>query len=221
MSSPIELLRSGISQGNWSDICSAFRLLTGENVSPPQAVKVSVADSQKEAAFDQIRQIVMQFQTADVQIGTAQVVEGEPEEEEEDEEDEDEAPEDPVSVRAREVRDKATNQPHRESTDKFKIKHKGRKNGDSKSCRVLPFEPGMTNTFKDDRTLAKNDIALSEKINAMVQPSERRPEVPKVKVECSKCHKEELVEPIFVPRKLDAQDAGSSYVCNGCIRKGS
>lgn len=33
--SPIELLKSGIKTGNWSDVCEAYRTLTGETLEPP------------------------------------------------------------------------------------------------------------------------------------------------------------------------------------------
>lgn len=130
---------------------------------------------------------------------------------------------DPVSSRAREVRDaKAGVKAPADDYAKFQIRHAGPKRADGKvAARAEPFVPGMTNTWVDDRATASDELAESERMSREKVPEPRRPAVPKVEVTCCKCDGRFEVEPVHAPKGVGGkEDQPSSFVCNGCIKRG-
>jgi hypothetical protein len=196
MSSPIELLREAILQGDWSKACQSFEGLTGMRLDPPET---SAGTAEVEVRIDQAAL------AATLKEAVAQAVR--------------------ENMRFEQAVDEPPRQrpdpprlPRREEplTKQFQVQHRGSKGG--KACRAMPFNVGEHhNTWKDDGKLAAEEIAGSRKLSATKAPEPRREPTGLVRVECCKCNREEDVLPIFAPRSLDSGDR-SSYVCNDCIK---
>lgn len=196
--SPLELLKEGITNGNWAFVCQGFAKLTGEHLPEPS---VKTVDFRLPKSFgDDMRELVKQY----LDIGTDKV------ETEEETDDEEEEPEEPAPAPA----------PQPKPEDKFRIVHGQQKSGDKKYSVPVPHEKPSANRFVDDGTLATKEIADSKKFSQVKQPEQRRPESKLVNVTCCKCHRHEKVPPILAPKEL-AKGEITAYVCNSCIRKGS
>jgi len=192
--SSIELIREGILQGDWQKVCDGFAGISGIRLEPP-AVTIIVGDDLVESIKATVEKTVREY------IARKPIPEG-------------------VEC-AREVHEeKPPSTAHRETDyDKFKVQHGRQQNSKGrKSCRVMPFEPGMTNSWEDDGTIAADAILDSKRLSEKKKPEPRRPPVKMVAVTCCKCGKSEEVNPLFAPKSLDRGDQ-SSYVCNDCIKR--
>lgn len=92
--------------------------------------------------------------------------------------------------------------------------------GDGKVfARRVPYappEPGQ-NRFVDNRRVAKNEIAIDQKLTEGVQPTERRPPPQTVTVTCDECNRSEQMSQLDAPVSVGG-DQGR-YVCVRCVRK--
>ncbi len=230
MTNPIAELCRGIVGGDWGLVCDAYFLLTGERLMPPAQGE----SANLQQRLMDIRKFVCDKtdHLSDVRLGDQPeqkggVVPGPPsqwvpqvlsaEKLFPSDELSPEAPEpEPATPDTEEDRTPPAN-----DYDKFKVEHKGAVRADGKRESVArPLGKGMTNSWKDDRTAAPDDIKESVRLSGAKTPEPRRNPAKRVKVACGRCHKEEMVEPIFAPRHLDAQDEGTTYLCNSCVGKG-
>lgn len=106
-------------------------------------------------------------------------------------------------------------------TSHFIVQHNdGEVDGDKKYCRREPFKPGMTNQFRDDKTLETQFIAQDQAWAAKHTPTPRRTEQETgliAKIKCAKCEK--MFEADVSETRRSAGDDTMSFVCQGCIRK--
>jgi hypothetical protein len=234
--SPLELIREGILRQDWQKVCDGFAGISGVKLDPPAGAKVvmNIPEGFADLVAQKVRELILGYRPDEEEPFSPVAADDlDDDEEDEDEEtppkgekvkakpkpkdEEDEPESDPVSARARELRDERQGKVV-DDTDKFRVQHRGLQRDDGKkACRAEPFEPGMTNRFTDDGKMAAKDIKDSKRFSKKKAPEERRPEVKKVKVDCFKCGREFLVLPLFAPKSLDKGDQ-SSYVCDGCIK---
>jgi hypothetical protein len=203
--SPIDLIRKGIEKGSWEDVCSGFKSMTGSSVKPPvntnspALTKLAEIHANLNAFFGVVGKVndkpkakatIITLKNKQEEVATIPINEARTK------------PEDPYAKFKMEPKEVQ------------QVNEKGQK-----ACRVLPFEPPGENTFVDDKTLAAEDIPLSESLSAKKIPEARRPEISFVSVTCCKCLKESRVDPVFAPRSIDKGES-FSYVCNNCMGKG-
>lgn len=134
------------------------------------------------------------------------------------EDDEDEV--DPVSARARELKEQRSGKAEADDQfAKFRTAPATPKREDGrKPCRTEPFRPGEHKpTWKDDRKIAAKDVKDSLKFSKRKEPEARRPKAKKVKVVCGKCNTPDRVPVALAPRQIGEDK--STYVCNDCVRK--
>jgi hypothetical protein len=254
MTSPIELLREGILQGDWQKVCDGFAALTGASLPPPaqkngaEKILLTISSLLQEYrgqpepdSWDEGRanpecgneshdwgELDEKYGThnkpgVDVERAAAMKKNRQEAKKEAWEEEElpfekrgraaQPPPADEVSIRARQVRDEATGDPY----EQFRVVHRGPQGeGNKNYCRSETITPGMTNSWKDDRKLAVQEIKDSLRLSKEKAPEPRRDQVTLVKVGCGKCGKEYNVSPIFAPRKI--QGEMTTYVCDVCIR---
>lgn len=244
MSSPIELMRQGIIASDWRLVCDGFNMMTCMNLSPPAQTSQPQCDSTflygirdqinayldldgmpptavpeprppiypvypKEAEAPEVAEISLiddgpQRVTRDVAQPVVQVQQ--------------EEVVDPVSARARAVRDNRDNRggdEHRFDPNNLKTA-----SASKREARKLSWEPPTGNRFKDNPLVHAREAQESKIMSQTVTPEPRRPRVPKVTVKCFKCGMTEQVEACFAPRNIDpAGRDENTYQCNGCIRK--
>lgn len=208
MPTPIDHIRSGIARGDWGDVCRGFAMLTGESHDPPaggsDARLVERIAAVVRAAAGEVARL------AAGQAGPARLV---AEAEEKEEEEEAPPPPPPPATPA-----------HRRMPD-FRIEHRGPQSTDSdpvkgRRCKVLPVEQGAgENRFVDDRRVAAKDIRESVRLSQEFEGKDHRPPHVRVPVVCGRCQNEYQVHPDTAPRRLDAEDSPTLYVCDRCINR--
>lgn len=224
VTSPIELIREGISSGNWQKVCDGYAGMTGTKIEPPSAPEVRIEFPPGFASnlAAQIKAYIRDYpldgkvcgHDKPAQPPASVLIVGQAEVTKELER--------VVQNRLADIEKEKVARPTRENTtEKFRVEHKTPQRTDGKrACRVEPVTPGMTNEFVDDHTIAADDIEDSKAFSARKKPEPRRPPVKKVRVVCCRCNNELEVEPIFAPRSAGDKDEPSSFVCNDCGKKG-
>ena len=236
ISTPLELIRNGIVNGDWASVSRGYAAMTGEKVAPRASAIIDelreFVDKWKDEIFgttnelqhgDDLADVVRDQDEDDEELeeGLDKLIEQEsPQPVEPEEPEEEEEKPKTVDERARELRELRTANPE-DIAAKFKVAPAQPKSEDGKRvCRSVAFTPGQhKNLFKDDKKLAAKDIADSVKLSKKKKPEPRRPPVKFVDVVCGKCKRKESVDPMFAPRRVDDED--STYVCNNCIKRGN
>lgn len=106
-----------------------------------------------------------------------------------------------------EIKDKffVDNGPPRKKNDKGQV-----------AALTKPWEPSVTNRFKDDRKLETQDIKESKRLSAKAVPKDYRKPFREISTQCSKCDKTFQVHPSLVSRSLDGDE--NKYICDKCVR---
>jgi hypothetical protein len=86
-------------------------------------------------------------------------------------------------------------------------------------CKTLPFRAQtFKNRFVDDGITAAEDKSFDQKVKPDRLTS-RRPPVQFIKVQCSRCQKNETITSDMAPIKIGEEK--SFYVCNSCVPRGN
>lgn len=220
------MIRRGIVGADWGLVCEGFGAMTGTSLDPPE-------QTQAEDGYNTDRRLLEQLQTLlsrHLETGPSTIspeaapeeTEPEPEPESEPEPEPEPEPADDAAARGRELA--AAKKTGRIDVEQFRVpppSPKQQDRGDGKrECRKLPWEPPV-NKFKPDPKALARDARVSRALSKVMDPHENRKPAQLVSVECGRCHKKEQVEPIFVPRRIERDDDGtSSYICGKCIQGG-
>ncbi len=245
--SPLELIRQGIETANWAAVSAGYEGMTGQQVEPRDNAAIrTLQDISKlvQLYFSRDPNPKWEFRKNDEpQISVRPTLEygddladlvvakfesspelreliGLPEDPEDDEQESirGQAANTIIIDERQELDEEQAAAVEEVKKSQFHIEHKGPQGGDGekRACRVADIVPGMKNKFKDDGKLVGADEE-SQKLIAKLRPSERRPKVRLMSVECNKCGKKEKVPPILGPKKVEGQE--SKYHCNDCINK--
>jgi hypothetical protein len=201
MSSPIGLIRDGITAGDWAKVAKGYNLLSGESLRPPQA-----GGGQAAAALTEIYRLAQEgLGLSGAGPEAAELPEGE-----DDDDEEDDSPLTPAApVRKGRAPAPAADAPRR------RLCRKG------SAADVV-----KGNQFRDDRKLAAGDTRVDRLLTKGVVPTERnRPGVEYVEVDCDDCGKSCRVRADEAPRPVasedvDEDDTGFIFRCANCLRKG-
>jgi hypothetical protein len=197
---PMDLLKQGIVRRQWAAVEACYLMLTGE--------KLTGEDEKTEVVTP--AQAAIEEEPEDIAAEAGMALSGPIEEEEEIPEiEEDEEPsldEDEDEGYDDEEDDDGQRQMQRTERIRTKTSKVGTK--------------PRRNKFVDDGVEAAEDMKFMPKKEVMAQRvKHRRPSYNKVKVTCSKCGAREIVDPVLVPRKIDAKYK-PRYVCNDCSTNG-
>jgi hypothetical protein len=213
--SPIDKIKRGITESDWSLVSDALFALTGERVEPVQPDP----DKALIALIDQrVRQHYYSSNPQPVPTPQPPVSDPDPEPEPDEPEPAPEAfPAKPAKAGGDAL------------IDQFRIEHKGptgegEGTSDGKRARAVPWKkPDGPNKFTPATAsdpLADQLVAQSKSFSSKSTPQPRRETPQLVKAKCCKCEHSYLVDPLFQPRKLGDDDEGTSYVCDKCMGRG-
>lgn len=240
MTSPIDLMARGIQEGNWTLVQDGFQILTGQSLQAPVATQTTdnphyVQLTQlAETLHDGTRRLLAILRGDTERVGrppedhpeTTGTLPREPEPLE---------PTRPARSPARPSpcpsprpkrprRPKAAAVAGADTPDAAPVTepapaHTAEVNaGERRPARVEPARAGV-NTWKDDRSLAREAIADSRKVSrkASGRHGDSRPEFRPVEVRCSRCSQTAVLHPALLPKKLDLTDESPAYVCDRCL----
>ncbi len=210
MGSPLDVIKDGIKTGDWSRVCQGYNAMTGDNLTPAAGGGGSWALAIHEI-YDKCAALILEpapKKKVYVKAGKPPKAKGFV--------DNIMPPEPRLDECVVEL------PPVEDDHNKFHVQHSRpgqqvREDGKKEAVK-LPFEPGLNNEFCDDGTLAVAEADLDTNYLPKA-PSARRAPVKFVKVKCTRCGKEEEVNPNAAPRRLATEDDNGSYICNSCVSR--
>lgn len=236
MISPIDLIRTGITQGQWQSVCDGFAKLTGEKIPPPAAAfKVPTGGFPKQYYETLGRSVLAVVRDCppdglvcgkltpadlgiDVQKEAVAITKERHREQEKAEGDSEDLFEDEPDQGALAVPTQAAKPT--DDLEQFRIKHAGpSQNADTEGkrpCRASEVVPGNFLEWSDDGSLVPEELEESKEMSKTKTPAPRRAATKKVKVECCKCGGKDTVDPLFGPRGYEKGGEKSLYVCPKC-----